>query len=83
MAANRRNWCGGRLPHSEGMEKFVPKGARVVVKPNICVDYHSYEYAATTNPWVVGTLVKMCFEASGSQRESDGRPIWRHPDARI
>ena len=37
-----------------GMELFVPKGANVVVKPNICVAYHTYEYAATTNPgwWV-------------------------------
>jgi uncharacterized protein (DUF362 family) len=49
-----------------GMEKFVSKGANVVVKPNICVAYHSYEYAATTNPWVVGTLVKMSFEAGAS-----------------
>jgi uncharacterized protein (DUF362 family) len=49
-----------------GMELFVPKGANVVVKPNICVAYHTYEYAATTNPWVVGTLVKMCFEAGAA-----------------
>jgi len=49
-----------------GIEKFVPKGAKVIVKPNICVDYHTYEYAATTNPWVVGALVKMCFEAGAA-----------------
>jgi len=49
-----------------GMELFVPRGANVFVKPNICVAYHSYEYAATTNPWVVGTLVKMCFEAGAA-----------------
>jgi uncharacterized protein (DUF362 family) len=49
-----------------GMEKFVPKGAKVIVKPNICVAYHTYEYAATTNPWVVGTLVKMCYEAGAA-----------------
>jgi uncharacterized protein (DUF362 family) len=49
-----------------GMEKFVPKGANVVVKPNICVAYHTYEYAATTNPWVVGTLVKMCYQAGAA-----------------
>jgi uncharacterized protein (DUF362 family) len=48
------------------MELFVPKGANVVVKPNICVAYHTYEYAATTNPWVVGALVKMCFEAGAA-----------------
>ncbi len=46
-----------------GMENFVPQGASVVIKPNICVAYHSYEYAATTNPWVVGALVKLAFEA--------------------
>lgn len=49
-----------------GMQKFVTKGAKVIVKPNICVDYHTYEYAATTNPWVVGTLVKMCYEAGAA-----------------
>ena len=49
-----------------GMEQFVPSGASVVVKPNICVSYRTYEYAATTNPWVVGTLVKMAFEAGAS-----------------
>ena len=50
-----------------GMERFVARGANVVVKPNICVAYHGYEYAATTNPWVVSTLVKMCFEAGASR----------------
>jgi uncharacterized protein (DUF362 family) len=49
-----------------GMERFVSKGANVVVKPNICVGYHTYEYAATTNPWVVGALVKMCLEAGAA-----------------
>lgn len=46
-----------------GMERFVPKDARVVVKPNICVAYHSFEYAATTNPWVVAALVRLALEA--------------------
>jgi uncharacterized protein (DUF362 family) len=46
-----------------GMSRFVAKGAKVIVKPNICVAYHGPEYAATTNPWVVGAIVKMCFEA--------------------
>lgn len=49
-----------------GIEKFVPQGAKVIVKPNMCVAYHTYEYAATTNPWVVGTLVKMCLEAGAA-----------------
>jgi uncharacterized protein (DUF362 family) len=50
-----------------GMERFVAKGANVIVKPNICVAYHTYEYAATTNPWVVATLVKMCFEVGAAK----------------
>ncbi|MEN4042425.1 MAG: DUF362 domain-containing protein [Anaerolineaceae bacterium] len=46
-----------------GMERFVAKDSHVIVKPNICHSYHSYEYAATTNPWVVGALVKLAFAA--------------------
>jgi uncharacterized protein (DUF362 family) len=43
-----------------GIEQFVKPGHDVIIKPNICVAYHSFEYAATTNPWVVGALVKLC-----------------------
>lgn len=50
-----------------GMERFVKSGDDVIIKPNICVAYHSYEYAATTNPWVVAALVKMALEA-GARR---------------
>ena len=50
-----------------GMERFMQPGADVIVKPNICIGYHTYEYAATTNPWVVGALVKLCLEA-GAKR---------------
>jgi uncharacterized protein (DUF362 family) len=50
-----------------GMGQFVSPGDDVVVKPNICVAYHTYEYAATTNPWVVGELVRLALEA-GAKR---------------
>jgi uncharacterized protein (DUF362 family) len=50
-----------------GMGKFVKPGDEVIVKPNICVAYHTYEYAATTNPWVVGAVVKLALEA-GAKR---------------
>ena len=50
-----------------GMKRFVKSGDVVVVKPNICVAYHGYEYAATTNPWVVGALVKLALEAGASK----------------
>lgn len=49
-----------------GMQRFVPAGASVVIKPNICVAYHTYEYAATTNPWVVAALVRLSLEAGAS-----------------
>ncbi|MDI7277645.1 MAG: DUF362 domain-containing protein, partial [Anaerolineae bacterium] len=50
-----------------GMERFVRRGHEVIIKPNICVDYHPAEYAATTNPVVVATLVALCLEA-GARR---------------
>ncbi len=50
-----------------GMERFVKKGDDVIIKPNICVAYHTPEYAATTNPEVVGSLVSLCLGA-GAKR---------------
>ena len=50
-----------------GMEQIVSKGADVIIKPNICHAYHTYEYATTTNPWVVAALVKLCLEAGASR----------------
>ncbi len=49
-----------------GMAQFVKPGQRVLVKPNICNAYHDYQYASTTNPWVVGAVVKLCLEAGAS-----------------
>ena len=63
-----------------GMGRFVPKGAKVLVKPNICVAYHSYEYAATTNPWVVGAIVKMCYEAGASKVQVMDYPFGGTPE---
>ena len=50
-----------------GIERFVHSGDDVILKPNICVDYHLPEYAATTNPTVVATLVALCLGA-GARR---------------
>ena len=50
-----------------GMGLFVNPGDDVIVKPNTCVDYRTYEYAATTNPWVVGEIVRMCIEAGAGR----------------
>jgi uncharacterized protein (DUF362 family) len=50
-----------------GIERFVKSGMTVVIKPNICVDYHPPEYAVTTNPQVVAALVTLCLGA-GAKR---------------
>ncbi len=39
----------------------------MIIKPNICTDYHTPEYATTTNPVVVATLVSMCLEAGAGR----------------
>ncbi len=50
-----------------GMERFVPKDGWVIIKPNICNSYNSYEYASTTNPWVVAALVRLCLGAGAKK----------------
>jgi uncharacterized protein (DUF362 family) len=50
-----------------GMERFVKGGHEVVIKPNICVDYRTPEYGATTNPEVVGALVELCLAAGAGR----------------
>lgn len=50
-----------------GIERFVKPGADVIIKPNICVAYNTYEYAATTNPWVVAALVKLALAAGAGR----------------
>jgi len=45
-----------------GIRRFIAKGDVVVVKPNIGWDRRP-EQAATTNPEVVATLVRLCLEA--------------------
>lgn len=49
-----------------GMERFVRKGQKVVVKPNIGWD-RTPEQAANTNPAVVGEIVRMCLEAGAKE----------------
>ena len=50
-----------------GIECFVSNGDNVIIKPNICTDYYTYEYAATTNPEVVAALVQLSLGA-GAKR---------------
>lgn len=49
-----------------GMKRFVSRGAVVVVKPNIGWDRRP-EFAATTNPDVVASVVRLCYEAGAKK----------------
>ncbi len=76
-------WSGAPVPEEEvaamaikltteaiaalgGMARFVKKGDAVWVKPNIGWDKKP-EFAANTNPDVVGTLVKLCYDAGAKK----------------
>jgi uncharacterized protein (DUF362 family) len=63
-----------------GIERFVKSGDNVMIKPNICVAYHSYEYAATTNPEVVGALVQLCLGAGAKQVRVMDQPFGGTPE---
>jgi uncharacterized protein (DUF362 family) len=49
-----------------GIKQFVSRGDIVVVKPNIGWN-RAPEFAANTNPFVVGAVVRMCFEAGAGR----------------
>lgn len=49
-----------------GMKRFVKKGQKVVVKPNIGWD-KTPEFAANTNPVLVSEIVKDCLAAGASE----------------
>ena len=62
-----------------GIERFVKPGNDVIVKPNICVAYRSPEYAATTNPEVVGALVALCVGAGAKRVRVMDNPFGGEP----
>jgi uncharacterized protein (DUF362 family) len=64
-----------------GIERFVKSGHDVIIKPNICVDYHPPEYAATTNPTVVATLVSLCLAAGAKRVRVMDMPFGGTPDS--
>lgn len=49
-----------------GIEKFVKKGQKIVIKPNIGWD-RSPELAGNTNPELIGAFVKKCISAGASK----------------
>jgi uncharacterized protein (DUF362 family) len=64
-----------------GIERFVKSGHDVIVKPNICVDYRSHEYGATTNPEVVGALVELCLSAGAKRVRVMDLPFGGSPES--
>lgn len=57
-----------------GIRRFVSRGAVVVVKPNIGWD-RTPEYAANTNPEVVATVVRLCYEAGAKTVKVFDHPV--------
>jgi uncharacterized protein (DUF362 family) len=57
-----------------GMGRFVKKGMVVWVKPNIGWD-RAPELAANTNPEVVATVVRLCFEAGAKKVKVGDNPV--------
>jgi uncharacterized protein (DUF362 family) len=49
-----------------GIKRFIAKGDKVMIKPNIGWD-RTPELAACTNPELVKTLVELCFEAGAKE----------------
>jgi uncharacterized protein (DUF362 family) len=58
-----------------GMKRFVKKGDNVIIKPNIGPAMRSYEYAATTNPWLVAAVVRLCLEAGAGRVRVMDKPF--------
>jgi uncharacterized protein (DUF362 family) len=64
-----------------GIERFVKSGDDVIVKPNICVDFRTFEYAATTNPEVVAALVRLCLGAGARRVRVMDSPYGGNPES--
>jgi uncharacterized protein (DUF362 family) len=64
-----------------GMGRFIKSGDSVILKPNICVDYRSYEYGATTNPQVVAALVELCLEEGAKRVRVMDLPFGGSPES--
>ena len=57
-----------------GIKRFISRGDVVVIKPNIGWD-RLPEQAANTNPEVVATMVRLCFEAGAKKIKVFDRPV--------
>ena len=57
-----------------GIDKFVSKGDRVLIKPNVGFDRPPV-LGATTSPEIIGALVRLCIAAGASQVVVSDNPI--------
>ena len=58
-----------------GIQRFVKRGDNVIIKPNIGPAMRTYEYAATTNPWLVAAVAKLCLEAGAGKVRVMDKPF--------
>lgn len=63
---NLKNNVRNAIEALGGIDRFVLKGDKVVVKPNILYAAKP-KYAATTNPLVIEELVSLCYKAGASE----------------
>lgn len=63
-----------------GMDRFVKKGNDVIIKPNICNASNTWEYASTTNPQVIASLVTLCLEAGAERVRVMDQPFGGTPE---
>ncbi|MCP4589628.1 MAG: DUF362 domain-containing protein, partial [bacterium] len=64
----------GGLAGEAGMGRFISRGDRVLVKPNVGFE-RAPKYGATTNPEVLGSVVRMCYEAGAARVVVADNPI--------
>lgn len=63
-----------------GIGRFVKKGDNVIIKPNIGPSVRAYEYAATTNPWVIAAVARLCLEAGAGRVRVMDKPFGGSPE---
>jgi uncharacterized protein (DUF362 family) len=63
-----------------GMERYVKKGGKVVVKPNVLTG-RPPEYATTTSPELMKAVIAMCWEAGAKEVVVLDNPTTNHRSA--
>ncbi|MBM4388029.1 MAG: DUF362 domain-containing protein [Deltaproteobacteria bacterium] len=65
-ASNLERNLKSALKELGGIDRFIRKGEKVLLKPNLLLPREP-EFAATTNPELVKTLVMICLEAGAAE----------------